>query len=383
MAKISEGTSGKGRYWDVRWREAGRQRRRRFYRSEYRKPTVEKFLDQVRVVERLGPEARRGDVTVGSFADETWWPMTKERVRPNTRARFDVVRRNYLPTSLRSRAISDVRRGELIKLVADVVSSGKVESAKTLRTVLRLIWKDALDWELVESNIAAGRPIRVPDRDVDDVAVDRDSVLSVGDVRRIADGIDSHFRLAVLVMGHMGLRLGEIAALRRQDVDLVAGKLSVRRTATTASKAHLGGGERGQAGPPKTRSGVRTLEIPAPMLPLFGAHLATLKGDRLFTMKAGGKFEPANFRNRYFKPTVDSLDLAGTVPHDLRHSAASVMLEGGMSAAAVARYLGHANPQVTMIIYAHWFEDSTSAAAETIGRAIEGGAEEAEEAAEE
>lgn len=192
MASISSGSSGKGPFWDVRWREAGRERRRRFYRSEFRKAAVNEFLELVRAVERLGPEARRGAVTVGAFVDDTWWPMTRDRVRPNTRARFDVIRRNYLPAGLRSRAISDVRRGELIKLVADVVNSGKVESAKTLRTVLRLIWKDALDWELVDSNIAAGLPVRVPDRDVDDVAVDRESVLSVGDVRRIAARIDPH-----------------------------------------------------------------------------------------------------------------------------------------------------------------------------------------------
>lgn len=376
MASISSGSSGRGPYWDVRWREAGRERRRRFYRSEFRKAAVNDFLEKARAAERLGPDARRGLVTVGTFVDKDWWPDTRDRVRPNTRARFDTVRRRYLPAALRSRPIAEVRRIELAKLLAKVVASGKVETAKTLRTVLRLIWKHALDAGLVDTNIAASLPIQVPDRDVDDVAVERQEVLSVGDVRRIANAIDPHFRLAIFVMGHMGLRLGEVAALRRRDVDLAAGKLSVRLTATTASKTHLDGEERGQAGPPKTRSGVRTLQIPAPMIPLFQTHLAKIEGDRLFTMKAGGRFEPANFRNRYFKPTVAALDLEGTVPHDLRHSAASVMLDGGMSAAAVARYLGHANPQVTMIIYAHWFEDSTSETAETIARAIEEGREE-------
>lgn len=82
-----------------------------------------------------------------------------------------------------------------------------------------------LDAGLVDTNIAASLPIQVPDRDVDDVAVERQEVLSVGDVRRIANAIDPHFRLAIFVMGHMGLRLGEVAALRRRDVDLAAGKL--------------------------------------------------------------------------------------------------------------------------------------------------------------
>ena len=58
-----------------------------------------------------------------------------------------------------------------------------------------------------------------------------------------------------------------------------------------------------------------------------------------------------NWRERTFARLLASVDLAGAVPYDLRHSFASLLLPEGRSVHYVARQLGHSTPRLTLKIY--------------------------------
>lgn len=76
--------------------------------------------------------------------------------------------------------------------------------------------------------------------------------------------------LAFLMAAWCGLRFGELAALRRDRIDLLHGKVRVAEMVT-----ELASGER-FAGPPKTSAGRRTVAIPPNVVPVLEEHMATV-----------------------------------------------------------------------------------------------------------
>jgi len=56
--------------------------------------------------------------------------------------------------------------------------------------------------------------------------------------------------------------------------------------------------------------------------------------------------------------------------HDLRHTAASLLLNNGQGAIAVSKLLGHSNPSVTLNIYAHVYNETMDEVARTMDRLV-------------
>jgi integrase len=93
----------------------------------------------------------------------------------------------------------------------------------------------------------------------------------------------------------------------------------------------------------------------------------TLSRDRLvFTSSTGKPLRSPNFLRRAWKPAVADLALGDLVPHDLRHTAASLAISAGASVKAVQRMLGHSSAQITLDRCTHLFEDDLEGLAESM-----------------
>lgn len=165
-------------------------------------------------------------------------------------------------------------------------------------------------------------------------------------------------RPIVSVSALAGLRLGEILALRWQDVDFEKGEIHVR---------HSLGRDRA-LGPPK---GKRSRAVPlfAPLRPIL-AELATLEdepSDFVFRNLVGRARHPRDVgrafgkARRYAKLSAEPRELRF---HDLRHSFASALLRDGRDVLWVSQLLGHSDPTITLKTYAHVIhrEDRTAEA---------------------
>jgi integrase len=169
---------------------------------------------------------------------------------------------------------------------------------------------------------------------------------------------------------HTGMRRGELLGLRWQDVDLDRGALAVRRTMTR--------GQDGLAfGEPKSAAGRRALALPAPCVDALRSHrvrqlerrlqlgAAWQDTDLIFERGDGTLLHP-NTVTYAFQHVAAHAGVPRIRFHDLRHTAATLMLANGEHPKIVQERLGHADISMTLNRYSHVSMDMQRDAADRL-----------------
>lgn len=211
---------------------------------------------------------------------------------------------------------------------------------KTL-TVLKMALNRAVDDELIIKNPAARvkRPRAVPRQPT--FWEEPDIKKFLGAVS--GDRWEALYKLAIAT----GMRRGEIVRLTWRDIDLAASTVKVREA--------------------KTKAGVRTI----PVAHFAAQALAALPKDSVFVFatRAGQPVDGRNL-NRWFEEAVARAGVPRIRFHDLRHSAASLMLAQGVPPRTVQGILGHSTMAMTMNIYGHVSAGSSRDAANVMEEAL-------------
>jgi integrase len=176
------------------------------------------------------------------------------------------------------------------------------------------------------------------------------------EIARLADAIQPRYRALVLVGAYGGLRIGEMAGLRRERVDLLRGTVEVAEIITeVAGKL--------QIGPPKTRASRRTIGLPRAVVNVLAEHLAPdgQPADFVFTGPQGDPLRIANFRYRIWRPATRAAGLDGLRIHDLRHTAVALWIAAGANPKEVAVRAGHSSVSFTLDRYGHLYPESDAA----------------------
>src|SRR5215212_1679324 len=169
----------------------------------------------------------------------------------------------------------------------------------------------------------------------------------------------SRYEVIIVLGATCALRVGEALALRWEDVDLAAGTLSIRHTLW-----------RGKLYPPKTSQSRRTLKLPNIAVEALRRHCERTEGYLLETCN-GTPVAGENFWRWGWKPALRKAGLdEGLHYHDLRHGAASLLLNQSVPLPVVSMYLGHADPSVTLRIYAHVIDGTSGIAADGMDEAL-------------
>ena len=162
--------------------------------------------------------------------------------------------------------------------------------------------------------------------------------------------IEQGFRLMHLLLATAGLRINECLALRWQNLDLAASRLSITHSLS-----------KGKLTTPKSKKSQRTIQLDAEIAVLLKAHLASshfgAPGDFLFCWPDGRSYRDDYVRQRVLYPALERAGIAyrkGLVAfHMFRHSLGTHVYERWRDLKAVQELLGHANIQTTADIYVH------------------------------
>lgn len=176
-------------------------------------------------------------------------------------------------------------------------------------------------------------------------------VISPAQIADLEAGMPARLAAMVTLAAWCGLRFGEIAELRRGDVDLTAGTVSVTRSVTRGTDGMV-------VGPTKTRSGRRVVAIPPHVLSRIRAHLeqhvASTDPALLFPRTPRGTAH-LDHGSSFIRPWTQARAVAG-LPHlrfhDLRHTALTMAAQAGATTAELARRAGHSS-LASVAIYQH------------------------------
>ena len=174
-----------------------------------------------------------------------------------------------------------------------------------------------------------------------------------------------------------GLRQGELLGLKWDDLDLDAGHLTVRRTLARTP----GGATFTDV---KTHRSARRISIPAECVTSLRWYHRRQQQDRrdagpawrdlrlVFARSTGGPLDAA-YVHRNHQILCEVAGVRKIRFHDLRHSAASLLLERGIELIVVKDLLGHAQINTTVDIYAHVRLRLQRQAIEAMGQALKRG----------
>ncbi len=144
------------------------------------------------------------------------------------------------------------------------------------------------------------------------------------------------------------LRRGEVLELRRADIDLQAGVVRVRRTASVVNGQWV-------VTSPKSTEGIRDVTIPPHLVEMMAAHLShhvgPLPDALLFPATNGGHLQPGSLYRHWYqaRTAAGRPDLRF---HDLRHSGAVLAAQTGATLAELMERLGHSTPRAALV-YQH------------------------------
>jgi integrase len=295
-------------------------------------------------------------LTVGLYV-EGWMEDRRDTVSARTwRVQESMLRNRVNPY------IGDVRlckltpadvRGMYRRLLSDGLTPSTVGR---VHAILKQALRDAV------------RDKHIRDNPLEDVKAPKQerkekNVLTPDELRRLLETVrGGRFEGVFYLCSLVGLRIGETLALRYEDVDLERGTIRVERTL-----------HEGECSAPKTQSSRRTLTLPQKALEALVRHCGGRNNPRgyLFATTSGKPVDVSNFYRWSWRPALRKAGLPETLtPHQLRHGTASLLLNQNVPVPVVSRYLGHANPGITMKVYAHMIDGTSGMAADGIDQAL-------------
>lgn len=172
------------------------------------------------------------------------------------------------------------------------------------------------------------------------------------------------YKLGILLCLFMGLRLGEICALKWEDIDMISRTLHVNRTVQRlpVDTVHTSGSSQNNhtatrktslyIDSPKTSNSLREIPIPDFIYDKLSDYYNTsIKGDSYF-LKKNQPMDPRTYQNR-FHIYIREAGIGNTHFHALRHTFATNCISSVADAKSVSEILGHSNVNITLNRYVH------------------------------
>lgn len=274
-----------------------------------------------------------------------WWTTTTN-LRLTTRVRDEGYLERYILPAFGDLPLDQVLQRDVQRWVVGLSDQGLAPATvEKAYQILSKVLRGAVDAGLLQTSPC--RRVTLPRRTRTEMRF-----LCPEEIDRLADVIHPRYRALVYVAAYGGLRIGELAGLRRHRVAPRCDRIEVAEIAVEV-RGMLTFGE------PKTRAGRRFVTLPSTVAEDLSRHLETWAGaDYVFAGPEGSAMRPPLFRQRFWTPAVRSAGLEPLRPHDLRHTAVALWIATGANPLEVSRRAGHSSSSFTLDQYGHLFPEA-------------------------
>lgn len=318
--------------------------------------------------------------TVKSFLQEDWLPSARATLKPSTAKLYETLLDAYVIPRLGPTRLQALTAARLNAFYADLLAAGRTQgdgglSATSVRGIHRVIHRalrDAVKWDRLSKNPAE---VADPPR-ATRPTMSAWNASQVGSF--LTNAAEDDDAPIWILLATTGIRRAEALGLHWPDVDLDAGRITVRSALSYV-------GTRAVLTEPKTSSSRRLVALPAVTVAALRGHKARQAAVRLemgpeyrdlgfvFAGIDGAPMNPTTVSRR-FNRLVEQSGLPRITLHGLRHSWATIALGAGVPAKVASEILGHSSISVTMDVYSHALPSMVEEATEQVAAAMFRGA---------
>lgn len=337
--------------WEAVYRDhSGRQRTRMFRLKWEAQAYEEEQRHRLRTGEWTDPD--RGLILYRDYVEKLWWPGYRTTLSPGTRINYrGILDAHIVPTFGRTKLVA-IGQETIQAWVNDLASRLSGDRVRQIYDLFQRSLRAAQAGQRIRHSPCIS--INLPEG-----RSGEPRALTPAEVARLIEHVRPRYRAMVLLAAWGGLRLGELAGLKRRRVDLARSQVTVAEVLTwpgsTPTPKLL----------PKSDAGRRTVgALPQGAVEALATHLRefpTSNEGYIFASPEAHPMRKRNFYHRVWHPAREAADLDGLHFHELRHTAASIAIAAGADILTLARRLGHAKPSYTMDLYGHWYPDRDDA----------------------
>ena len=330
--------------WEARYVKEIDQFGKKKYGSVYAhscrevKEKRQQILDQILLFQK--PIATR-NITVSQLAKE-WININRHRLKPTTLQRYRSLYKNHIEEPLGKQPVLYFTTVSINEFAVRCLHSGL--SPQSVNAVLVLL----------HSCLKYGnRQYRLPLPEIIYLSPEKKEmrVLSLEEQHRLVRYLMTDmdiYKFGVLLALYTGLRIGELCALRWEDIE--DDRLMVKQTLQRIQRPE-GTGTKLYIGPPKTKNSLRAIPIPSFLKPLIEQQY---RSDQVYLLgnTAMSIVEPRTMQNK-FKGYLEATNIHGATFHTLRHTFATRCVETGFEIKSLSEILGHSDVKVSLNRYVH------------------------------
>lgn len=277
-----------------------------------------------------------------------WAQEKKMYVKKSSFAAYSLILTNHLIPAFG--AMEDIREEDVQKFILEKLDSGRSsKTVKDMLIVLKMVMKYAakheyMPYRQVEARFPTGRErTELP-------------VLCRADQKRMMKYMTDNFsfrNLGVYICLSAGLRIGELCALKWENLDVARGVIVVKKTIQRVY--FVDDGERHTElliDTPKSANSIREIPMTKELLRMVKPLRKIVNPSYFILTNSSRPTEPRTYRN-YYKKLITEIGIPPLKFHGLRHSFATRCIEGRCDYKTVSVLLGHSNISTTLNLYVH------------------------------
>lgn len=298
----------------------------------------------------------KSEFTLGEFLKE-WITVKKNSLRPKPARQYErILERDIIP-NLGKTKLYKLNLRQINNLYVRFTNDGRgTRTIRLIHSVLHSALEHALRTGLITKNPSYGAIL--PRKKYREMKIFNEEQVSTF----LIAANTSRFRLLYKLALATGMRQSELLGLKWEDIDWIKGTIKIQRQAQQVNGKGIVFLE------PKTRAGIRKILLGKSILEELQRHKKEQdvfkktqaanwqENNLVFSTSNGTPFSQKNLVRDYYKIREKS-NLPKIRFHDLRHTAASLMINRGIPIVVVSKILGHSKPGVTLNIYAHCVSD--------------------------
>ena len=287
------------------------------------------------------------------------WLENKGQIKASTLMVYKSRIKNHIEPALGDIKLKMLNKDILQRFIDNMCLQYKASTVKSVYALLKVILEAAEDKQLVSGFY---RGLKLPKTGASKV-----KALSVDEQKRIEAVIRERNQqndIGVIICLYTGIRVGELCALRWENVNLDKGIIAIKETIQRIENTDTEKKTKINFSSPKSLASQREIPLPSFLIDM----LLPIRKDSGFVINRYGKYvEPRTYARR-FKKIIADAGVENIKFHALRHTFATRALEIGIDPKTLSELLGHSSVGITLNLYGHSLDEHKKKEIERLGR---------------